>query len=241
MLEKFLSICHFPTVISSHVIFREYLSGIFINCITDLGATMVLLKIGKIRKAARELVLDEVTIALKGEVIWKVSLKKPDPQDPAIQKQIRELKAKMNPANFDPANFLDIDIDALDLSRPDSIMTELQNLKYPAYITLLGIEESPFSNKAEILQMSEAPPSKFLTYSQELIYPEELETRNRFLHQDRQLKDYSFKGMRWYKDGEDWRKKEVSFIVDFALCEFWGRPARIGITKHEEDLRKFVD
>ena len=241
MLEKFLSICNFPKVLFSHATFHEYLSGIFINCITDLGAKMVLLNIGTIRKAARELVLDEVTITLKGSLIWRVSLKKPDPNDPALQQKIRELIEKMNPSKFDPANFLDLDVDALDLSRPDLIMTELYQLKYPVYITLLGIEESPFYNQAEYLCMSDAPPSKFTKYNHELAYPDELANRNRLLRIDRQLQNYAHKGLRWYKDGEFWRKKEMSYVVNYSFCEYMGQPARIGITKHEEELRKFVD
>ena len=143
--------------------------------------------------------------------------------------------------SIDPEDFFDIDIDALDLFRPDLIMTELYNLKYPAFITLLLFEESPFVNKAEVLRMPDVPFSKFLTYSQDLIDPEELEKRNDLLFENGHLKDYTFKAKRWYKEGDTLLKKEVSFVVDFSLCIFWQQLARIGITKHEEDLGKLVD
>ena len=77
-------------------------------------------------------------------------------------------------------------------------MTELYNLKYPAFITLLWFEESPFVNKAEVLRMSDVPFSKFLTYSQDLTYPEELERRNDLLFENGRLKDYADKATRCF-------------------------------------------
>ncbi|MBP0021426.1 MAG: hypothetical protein J7647_28210 [Cyanobacteria bacterium SBLK] len=232
MLQKFITLCKLPDSIVKELAFFPYESGMILNSTDAFVARWLARNSHAIEEAMKELGIYHVTITVRGKTYWPISIDK----DSALK--IKNEVAAM-PINIE--NLIDVDLDSLDLSRPDLIMTELQNLRYPAYITLLGIEESPFSNNAEILRMSEAPPSKFLKYSQELIYPDELEQRNRLLRQDGQLKDYSFKGMRWYKDGEDWRKKEMTFVVDFVICEFWGKPARLGITKHEEESRKFVD
>ncbi|MBP0017002.1 MAG: hypothetical protein J7647_05510 [Cyanobacteria bacterium SBLK] len=55
------------------------------------------------------------------------------------------------------------------------------------------------------------------------------------------MKDYAYKGLRWYWDGEIWRKKEMSVVADYSLCEYFQQPARIGIVKTEEELRRFAD
>lgn len=232
MLQKFITLCKLPESIVKELAFFPYESGIILNSTDAFVARWLARNSHAIERAMKELGIYHVTITVRGQTYWPISIEK----DSALT-----IKHEVTAMPINIENLINIDLDSLDLSRPNLIMTELYHLKYPAYITLLGIEESPFYNLADSLKMPEAPPSKFVKYTQELVYPEELENRNRLLGADGRLKEYSYKALRWYKQEELWRKKEMSFVVDFSLCEYMGQPARIGITKHEEELSKFVD
>jgi hypothetical protein len=232
MLQEFIRLCNLPESLVKNLAFFPYKSGIILNSTDAFSARWLARNSYAIERAMKELGIYHVTIAVRGKTYWPISI------DKDFTLKIKNEVAAM-PLNTE--DLIDIDVDSLDLSRPNLILTELFNLKYPAYITLLGIEESPFYNYADFLKMPESLPSKFVKYTQELVYPEELANRNRLLRADGQIKEYTYKAMRWYKDEEFWRKKEMSFVVNFSLCEYMGQPARIGITKQEEELRKFVD
>ncbi|MBP0021428.1 MAG: hypothetical protein J7647_28220 [Cyanobacteria bacterium SBLK] len=232
MLQKFITLCKLPESIVKELAFFPYQSGIILNSTDAFVARWLARNSHAIEEAMKELGIYHVTITVRGKTYWPISIDK----DPILG-----IKNEVATMPINVKDLIDIDLDSLDLSHPDFILTELNRLKYPAFITFLNSEETCFYNIADALRMPDAPPSKFVTFSQELIYPNELENRNRLLRMDGQLKDYAYKGMRLYKDEGLWRKREMSFVSDFSLCEFRNCSARIGITKHEEELSKFVD
>ena len=232
MLQKFIKLSRLPQSIVKKVAFFPYESGIILNSIDKFTARWLVRNIHAIKKAMKELGIYNVTIAIRGQTYWPISIDK----DPTLK-----MKYEVSAMAINTEDLIDLDLDSLDLSRPDLILTELYQLKYPVYITCLGREETVFYNQADVLQMPDIPLSKLVNATQALTYPDELANRNRLLRSDGHLQDYIFKGMRWYNDGENLLRKEMSFVANYSLCEYMGQPARLGIFKHEEELRKFVD
>ncbi|MEM9543749.1 MAG: hypothetical protein AAGA60_30220 [Cyanobacteria bacterium P01_E01_bin.42] len=170
-----------------------------------------------------ELLIPSIIVKLNGGFFWKESLSNCPNTFESMTSTLQLSDAEM---------------DNLDLSHPDQILNTLYSLESPVYITGMDEEQTLFYNPAVQQALSHASDERIRNCSLALNYPDELRHRNDLIKKDKNIPNYEFKALRWVKDGEIWRRREMEFVSNFAFCEYLGIPARVCIHKNATPLTK---
>lgn len=114
----------------------------------------------------------------------------------------------------------------------------------PVYISQLQDQHNLYLNQAAVAAQSGKPPAEFLSATAHALnYEEELLGRCQHITRDRQLVEYSYRAMRWFRDPETgiWVRRQMQFISNFWLVDYLGQPCWMGEVLEANPLERFLD
>lgn len=117
-------------------------------------------------------------------------------------------------------------------------LNELYRSPHPTYIVTMDGEILLFANPAAFSANQNILDRFFGQSFAAFSYPEELESRKSMLRSQKKLTNYEYKGLNWYQDGDQWRRKEVKIIGEQSIVEFLGLECRLSIDLKTEENRK---
>lgn len=118
-------------------------------------------------------------------------------------------------------------------------LNELYSSTHPTYIVTMDGEILLFANPAAFAANQNAL-DRFLGKSfAAFSYPEELESRKAMLRSQGKLTNYEYNGLNYYKDEDEWQRKEVKIIGEQSLIEFFGLECHLSIDLKIEEIRRF--
>lgn len=228
LIDKFIECCRFHEIALSNVsdiTEKEGLIALLLDCDDTLLASRLFRCYSLIRGIMQDLGIDLIKIAVQGEVYWRVSAKEYNLKDLNIMSSI-----------FLPQKN---ELPSVDLN-------ELYDCEYPVYINSLIDQRTLFFNPASISAQNTPPKELMDCVLLSLNYPDELEKRLNLLSREKNLKEYSFEGLRWNQQKADdgtilWRRKRMKFIQNTEFCEYLGQPAQLEIILQAHELSSYID
>jgi hypothetical protein len=113
----------------------------------------------------------------------------------------------------------------------------------PTYINAIEDQTNLWCNLAA-LQAQGKKPQEFLIVQNAfaLNFEEELSDRMNFLEADNQLREYSYRALRWYQepDARIWRRREMNFVSSFWKIEYLGQPCWLGQVLSAQPADRFA-